>query len=148
MRHLSLKRDDGGGPGSTHWRGELGLARSLPSDLQAVLRGAVCGIHPCALAVQLVTQRALGVARGVDAAALQLRDDERHDVLEGRRRDGVGEVEAIDVCLLDPCLQLVGDLLGRADDARPEATDLAVLGDVADGPLGAGIRLVLERRDE
>ena len=53
-----------------------------------------------------------------------------------------GDVEAVDVGLVEPGLDLVGDLFRRADHDRSDAADADMLGDLAHGPdpvrIGAG----------
>lgn len=70
--------------------------------------------------------------RGRDpAAAAQFRDDE---VDEGARGGGVGEVESVDVGLLDPALQFVGDRRRGAHHHGADAADAQVAGDLIGGP--------------
>lgn len=60
----------------------------------------------------LFPQRARSVFGLVDAAALQFRHDELGEIPIPARRHGVAEVEAVDIGLVDPGLQFVGDLGG------------------------------------
>ena len=54
----------------------------------------------------------------VDAALLQDRHDQIDEVLEALWGHDAAEVEAIDIGFFDPGRQIVGDLLGGADDGR------------------------------
>src|SRR5882757_449524 len=78
-----------------------------------------------AAAEQLFAQRAGLVGGGIGAALLQLGHEVVDDILEALGRHGIGEVEAVDVGLLHPLLQDVGDGGGRADEHRAEAADAA-----------------------
>ena len=69
------------------------------------------------------------------------------DILEGTRCDRVGQIEAVDVGLSDPLLQLVGDLFSRTDHERSEAADGTETGDIAHLPFAAVLVGSLEVRD-
>src|SRR5688572_2580335 len=56
------------------------------------------------------------VLEAEQAAALELRHDQLHEVVEPGRHDRRHHVEAVRGFVLEPALQLVGDLLWRADD--------------------------------
>src|SRR5262245_50118831 len=91
--------------------------------------------QPRAAPEQLLAQRA-GPVRGlVQAAALELREDELDDLGERARRDHVGDVEAVDAGLLDPGLELVGHRLTGADDHGRLDADTAPLRELAEGPV-------------
>src|SRR6202044_1851913 len=64
---------------------------------------------------QLLAEAAGRVLALDDPALLQDRYDAVDEVLERRRSGCVGEVDAVDVGLALPALELVGDLLDRAD---------------------------------
>jgi hypothetical protein len=96
---------------------------------------------------ELVAQCARDVLTVVDAAALEGGDHVGDDVLEGTRGDGVRDVEAVDVGLGHPVLQLLGDLVARADQDGAHTADAAPGRDVADAPLLAALRGLLERGD-
>src|SRR6202041_3946542 len=70
----------------------------------------------------------------VAAAANQFRYQQVDDILEIAGRNRKGDVEAVDIGLIDPGFDLVGDLFGRADHHRPDAADADMLGDLAHGP--------------
>src|SRR5882757_6928191 len=85
-------------------------------------------------AVEALAQgRPLVVVLPVAAAAAQLRHHQVDEVDEGPRGHCVGEVEAVDVGLVDPAFELVGDRRGRADEDRahrPDADELRHLAGV------------------
>ncbi len=66
---------------------------------------------------QLLAQGSGGVLALGEAALLQDGDDAVDEVLEGPGHHVVHDVDAVDARVM-PLLQLVGDLLGRADDLR------------------------------
>ncbi len=90
-------------------------------------------------AEQLLAQGAFGVFPLVAAALDELRHQHVGDILEIAGRDREGDVEAVDVGVLEPLLDLVGDLLRRADHHGAGAADADMLGDLAHGPDPVGI---------
>ncbi|MEY9549383.1 hypothetical protein ABIF67_003448 [Bradyrhizobium japonicum] len=96
--------------------------------------------EPCAaVAEQLLPQCALCVFRLVAAALGQLRYQHVGDILEIAGRDRKGDVEAVDVGLLEPILDLVSDAFGRADHDGAGAADADMLDDVTHGPDAVGV---------
>ena len=63
-----------------------------------------------ALAEQFLTQRSLGVGALVARAPNQFRYQQVDDILEISRRDRECDVQAIDIGLIDPCFNGIGDL--------------------------------------
>src|SRR5690606_39265340 len=94
-----------------------------------VLRTAVLLREPITAPVQLVAERALDIVGGIGIPRLQLGDHELDDVLERAGGDRIGEVESVDVGLVNPRLKLVRDLRTRANDAGTEPTDACPGGD-------------------
>src|SRR5580693_3863344 len=75
------------------------------------VRGAPVAVgQPGAGSEELLAQRARLVLLGVDPAPLQFGHQMVDDVHEGRRAHGKGDVEAVDVGLLRPLLQLIRHL--------------------------------------
>src|ERR1700728_469858 len=98
-------------------------------NAMTILRGRVRGFEPgAALAEQFFAQGAFLVGLFVAAAADQFRDQQLDDVLEIAGRNRKGDVQAVDIGLIDPGFDLVGDLFGRADHHRPDAADADMLG--------------------
>ncbi|CAJ2926284.1 Uncharacterised protein [Burkholderia pseudomallei] len=95
--------------------------------------------EPRPRAMQLLAQRARRVVGLIGAAPLQLGHDELDDIDERLRRHRVCEVEAVHVGLVDPRLQIVGDLARVADRHRPEPADAAPARDLAHRPLARRI---------
>ena len=93
-----------------------------------------CGEARTSGAEELFAQRAIGIVALVDAALLQDRHHEIDEVLQAFRRDHPAQIEAVDVGVLDPALQLVGDLLGRAHERRVAAAEALLAEDLAQGP--------------
>ncbi|MPL90041.1 hypothetical protein SDC9_36086 [bioreactor metagenome] len=118
-----------------------------PLDVAIALRGMAFG-QPRPVAEELLAQRALAVAGGIDAALLQLGHDMADDIGEGLVRQRIGEVEAVDAGLLDPVLQQVGDRLARADEERPHAADAAPFRQLLDRPDLVAAGQMLNRRDD
>src|SRR3984957_16195677 len=111
------------------------LLRRLRRDAMTILRGWVRGFEPgAALAEQLFAQGALLVGLLVAAAANQFRYQQVDDILEIPGRNRKGDVQAVDVGLIDPGFDLVGDPFRRADHHRPDAADADMLGALAPGP--------------
>ena len=67
---------------------------------------------------ELLAQRARDVVAAVDAAPLQLGHEEVDDVGVGLGKDLARDVEPVHACRVHPLLELVGDIVGRADDER------------------------------
>ena len=95
-----------------------------------------------ARAEQFFAQRPLAIRALVTPAPDQFRHQHVGDILEIAGRNRERHVEAVDIGLVEPGLDLVGDLLGRADHDRADAADADMLGDLAHGPdpvrIGAG----------
>ena len=79
---------------------------------------------------QLLSQSTLRIRALVAPAPCQLRHQHVGDILEIAGRGGKRNVEAVDVGLLEPGLDIVGDLLGRTDHDRPGAADADMLDDL------------------
>src|SRR4029453_788075 len=96
---------------------------------------------------QLLSQCTRRVSLLVSPALCQLRYQHVGDILEIAGRGGKRDVEAVDIGLLEPGLDIVGDLLGRADHDRAGAADADMLDDLAHGPdpVRIGARDVVER---
>ena len=95
-----------------------------------------------ALTEQFLAQRSLGIGVLVAPSPNQFRHQHVDDILEISRRNRKRDVQAIDVGLVDPCFDRVGDLFRGADHDRPDAADADMLRDLAHGPdpvrIGAG----------
>src|SRR6202045_2563120 len=85
---------------------------------RAVRANWVAGWQQPRPAEQLLAQGAGQVVALVGAALLQDRHDQIHEVLKALGRHDAAQIEAVDVGFFDPGRQIVGDLLGRADDGR------------------------------
>ena len=98
-------------------------------------------------AEQLLPQRPLRILALVPPAPGQLRHQHVRDILEIAGRGGKRNVEPVDIGLLEPRLDIVGDFFGRADHDRPGAADADMLDDFAHGPhpVRIGARDVVER---
>ena len=70
----------------------------------------------------------------VDAAFLQDGHDQLDEILEAFRRHDAAEIEAVDAGVVDPADQLVGDLLGRADQRLVAGTQPHLAHQLADRP--------------
>ena len=69
-----------------------------------------------------------------EAPALQLGDDQRHEIIEAGRHGREHDIEPVAGIRLQPRLHHVGDLNSRPDDLEPaEATDQ--LGKLTDGQI-------------
>src|SRR5690606_28123935 len=90
--------------------------------------------QPVALAEQAMTQRTFLIGRLVEAALLQLRYHDVDEILVALGRHRPRQVEAVDLALLDPGGELIGDLTAVADGARVAATDLHLFEQLALGP--------------
>src|SRR5437763_1273211 len=85
------------------------------------LRSHLCGgVAPCAEAghryAEVLPQGRAGIILAVQTAALQLRHDEADEILVSAGHMGCRQHEAVASALDEPWLELVGDLLGAADD--------------------------------
>ncbi|EGE61080.1 hypothetical protein RHECNPAF_1260059 [Rhizobium etli CNPAF512] len=100
------------------------------------------------LAEQLLPQRAGAIAGRIDAALLQFRHQIANDILEALGRYGISKVEAVDVGLVDPGLEFVGNGGGRSHDHRSHAADTAPFGQLPDRPalIRIAFRQALDRR--
>ncbi len=78
----------------------------------------------------------------VAPAPHQFRHQHVGDVLKIPGRNREGDVQSIDVRLFEPSFDIIGDLLGRADQHRADAADADMLRHLAHGPdpirIGAG----------
>src|SRR5262249_29903495 len=81
---------------------------------------------------EAVAQRRAGVAGTEQAAALQLGDDQPHDVLVGAGHVGGGDDEAVAGVAGEPLLHLVGDLPAGADEPGALEQGRPVAGQVAE----------------
>ncbi|MNT84647.1 hypothetical protein D3C72_2246860 [compost metagenome] len=70
----------------------------------------------------------------------------RDDVLETVRCHRIGDVEAVDIRVLHPFLQDVGDLRWRAHEHRAHAANAAELGELIDRPGLVAAGNVLDER--
>src|SRR6516162_1166803 len=96
---------------------------------------------------QLLAQGAGPVVALVHAALLQDGHDQVDKVFETLRGYDAAEVEAVDIGFLDPGDQVVGNLLGRADDGRVAAAQPHPADDPPQRPrLGTQRRQGLDRR--
>jgi len=84
----------------------------------------------------MVAQRPALVLLAEQAAALEFRHDERHEVLVGARHVGRGDDEAVAAAFLEPLLHPVGDLLRPADPGVVQLAAAAVVDEVAHGRVG------------
>jgi hypothetical protein len=83
----------------------------------------------------------------VGAALLQDRHHQVDEVLEALGGHNATQIEAVDIGFLDPGDQIVGDLLGGADDGRIAATEPHPADDAPQCPgLGTSCRQGLDRR--
>src|ERR1700753_3945715 len=126
---------------STSLRGGYG-SLLLPRPHPIPRRRMRCPEPRPAVAEQFFTQRPLAICVLVTPAPNQLGHQHVGDVLEIAGRDRERHVQAIDVGLVNPRLDVVGDLLGRADHHGADAADPDMLDDLAYGPdpirIGAG----------
>ena len=83
---------------------------------------------------QFLTQGARTIVALVDAALLQDRHDQVDEILETLGGHDAAEVEAVDIGVVDPGDQVLGDLLGRADDRRIAAAQTHAADDAPQGP--------------
>ncbi len=88
-----------------------------------------------ALAKQFFAQGARLIVLLIDAAFLQLRDQQLHHIGESFVSDGVGKVKAIDIGLFHPALQLVGHRFGTANQQWAKATNTHPVGQRLHRPL-------------
>src|SRR5258705_5228990 len=121
----------------------LRLLRRLRPHPRPILHGRMRGGETgAAEAEQLFAQRALSVGLLVTPAPGQLRHQHVGDILEIAGRNRKRDIQAVDVGLLEPGFDLVGDFFRRADHHRPDAADADMLGHFAHGPypvrIGAG----------
>src|SRR5215475_11624862 len=93
------------------------------------------------LVQQIVAERLTRISGAENAAPLQDRDDLVDEFLDARWRDGRRDVEAVAAGLAPDRLELVGDLIGRADQLRDADSEPP-----ANRRLTQGEALVLERR--
>src|SRR5580698_1420828 len=107
------------------------------------MRRVADGAIPCArmgiyqtraAAVQLFPQRTVRILSLVDATALQFRYDKLDKVAKRLMRQRVGKIEAVDVGLFDPRLQLIGNFLRTTYRQRPKTTYATPLRDLPYGP--------------
>ena len=121
-----------------------GRATSPPcSRLHAIPARRMRLGQPCPpRAEQFLAQRPVRIRALVPSPSRQLRHQHVGDILEIARRNRKRNIEAVDVGLFEPGLDIVGDFLRRADHDRADAADADMLGDLAHGPdavrIGAG----------
>src|ERR1700722_4140910 len=98
------------------------------------------------IAEERLSQGAFFVGRLVATAALQLRHEQVDHVDKRFGANDEGEVEPIEIRVVDPTLELIGDACGRADDDRTYAANRDVLSDLANrpAPIRVGARDVLK----
>ena len=70
---------------------------------------------------QLFTERSLTVIIFVHLPLLKLRDNQFDEIRKRFVGNGVGQIEAVDVGLLNPLLELIGNLLNGADKKWSQA---------------------------
>src|SRR5439155_26753456 len=104
------------------------LLRCCRTRLDPVLRSRMLLRQPCSSRTeQLLSQSTLRIRALVAPTPCQLRHQHVRNILEIARRGGERDVEAVDIGLLEPSLDIVGDLFGRADHDRPGAGDADML---------------------
>ena len=100
------------------------------------------------MAVELVPQRTLRIRGLVATTALQFGHEHIGNVDESFGPNHKGHVEAVDICLLDPLLEPIGNSCGRSGNHRANAADRYMLSDFPYGPAPLRIRAgdILHRR--
>ncbi len=96
---------------------------------------------------ELLSQRAIWVGGLVSAPALQLRYDPIDHVHKGLGTHDESEIEAVEVGLVYPGLELIGDSCRRSDNDGSDSADRDMFGDFTDSPpsVWVGARDVLKR---
>ena len=107
--------------------------RTFPALRPSMLSGRMLALQARA-AEQLLPKRASLVGRLVAATALQLRHQEVGNIDKGLRAHDEGEIESVDIRVVDPTFELIGHGGGRADDDRTDAANRDVLCDPANRP--------------
>src|SRR3984893_15824591 len=129
-------------PVAASWMVSLTVARR-----PAVRGGRVARRQQRRAGEQFLAHGAGAIVALVDAAFLQDRHDQVDEILETLGGHDAAEVEAVDVGLVDPGDQVLGDLLGRADDGRITAAQTHPADDAPHGPwFGAQCRQRLDSR--
>src|SRR5260370_21297626 len=109
--------------------------RRLRRYARAILHGRMRrGETGAPLAEQLFAQRSRLVGLLVAPAPGKLRHQHVSDILEISGRDRKRNVQAIDVGLVEPRFDFVGDLFGGAYDYRPDPAEADILCHLAHGP--------------
>src|SRR3984885_12355668 len=100
------------------------------------------------IAELLLPQRPFRIGSLVATAALQLWRQQVDDVDKRFGANDEGEIEPVEIRVVDPTLELIGDACGRTDDDRTDAANRDVLCDLADrpAPIRVGARDVLKSR--
>src|SRR5580692_1058270 len=88
---------------------------------------------------KLLAQRSWRVVALIDAALLQFGDQVRDDVAERLVRHRIGEIEAVDISLVDPLLQQIRHGLRAANEEGAQTADADPFGQLAHSPNFAGI---------
>src|ERR1700733_1898673 len=98
------------------------------------------------IAELLLPQRPFRIGCLVATAALQLWRQQVDDVHKRFGANDEGEIEPIEIRVVGPTLELIGNARGRTDDDRTDAASRDVLRDLTDRPaaIGVGARDVLE----
>ena len=81
----------------------------------------------------MIPQCGSGVLLAVDAAPLELRDHQPHELLEGAGQIGRADDEAVAGPLGEPLFQTVGDILRAADPGVLQPPPAGVVHEVANG---------------
>src|SRR3954468_2747785 len=88
---------------------------------------------------ELLAQGALRIVTLVDAPLLQKRHHQIDEVLQPFGRYNPTEIEPVDIGVLDPALQLIGNLLGRAHERLVAAAEALLAEDLAQRPRLAAV---------
>jgi hypothetical protein len=86
------------------------------------------------IAEELLSQRPFPIAPLVAAATLQFWSQQIDDVDKRFGANDEGEVEPVEIRVVDPTFQLIGDACRRAGDDRTDAANRDVLSDLAHRP--------------
>ncbi len=97
--------------------------------MPAICGGWVRGWHSAvAVADQFLAQRAFAVGGFEQTAVLEFGNQEVGNVDERAGGEGAADIETVDIGLLGPGSELVGNLRGSTNDGRP-AAKMEVFGD-------------------
>ena len=86
------------------------------------------------IAEELLSQRPFPVGPLVSAATLQFWRQKIDDVDKRFGANDEGEIEPVEIRVVDPTLQLIGNACGRTNDDRTDAANRDVLCDLAHCP--------------